>query len=128
MRNRKPMAKNLEPVRNASPAMRVAFPGVNELRVELQFDSADKWAPATQVHILHPPAAASFRYPCPISGCSGHFELDSSINDLLKRSESKLADDALCAGVRPEDRSTSKACALHLRYRVEATYGTVSRR
>jgi hypothetical protein len=123
-----PKSGKPEIARNTLPAMRSAFPAVDQLRVELEFDSGDKWSPASQVHILHPAATASFRYPCPMSGCSGHFELDNPVSGLLKKSAGVLADNVTCCGVRPEDRFTGKACALHLKYRVEATYSAARRR
>jgi len=108
--------------RDKAPTLKASFPQVKQLRVELSFERGGKWHPSNQVHILHPPSAATFRYRCPVAGCTGHFELDLIVEQLLKRAAPTLADDVSCHGVRSEDRATGKPCALHLNYRVEATY------
>jgi hypothetical protein len=115
-------SNRLDPDRVIQPPLRVAYPAVSELRLQLDFVSEDKWLPATQIHTLHPPAAATFRYPCPISGCSGFFELDADVSKLLRGTGAKLSNDILCSGVRSEDRASGKPCGLRLRYRVEVKY------
>src|ERR1700751_1500358 len=100
-----------------APALRVSFPDVAELRIELEFMHESGWAPSTQVHILYPPARASFRYPCPFAGCTGWFELEVPVTQLLREAVTKFSADVCCAGVRPRDRSVGKLCGVRLKYR-----------
>jgi len=101
-----------------APALRSFFPSVRELRIELAFDAEYGWEPSKQVHILHPPSRASFRYPCPFAGCSGSFDLDASIRALLQASRPGVRATLDCTGVRPFDRSTGKLCGARLHYQV----------
>jgi|SRR5581483_11898720 hypothetical protein len=105
-----------------APALRVSFPNVVELRIELAFDAENGWEPSTQVHVLHPPSRAAFRYPCPFTGCSGSFDLDASLRILLGAGSSGLSASSCCSGVRPFDRSTGKSCGVRLHYRVDVLY------
>jgi hypothetical protein len=104
------------------PVLRALFPAVTQLRLELRFVADLHWEPSAQVHILHPPSAASFRYPCPIAGCNGHFDLQESVMQLLQQTNDSAANTIYCSGVRPEDRSTGRLCGLQLRYQIRATY------
>lgn len=104
------------------PALRAMFPGVEELRVELEFVWESRWMPSNQLRILRPAARASFRYPCPFAGCSGWFELDDPVRRLLECREISHASELACAGVRPGDRATRKPCQAQLRYLIRATY------
>ena len=67
----------------ATPSLGALLPGVEEVRVELAFRPEGGWAPSSQVRILRPAARASFRYPCPFAGCSGWFELDETVRQLV---------------------------------------------
>lgn len=108
--------------RAAAPALRTAFPKVNQLRIAFAFDNGSKLSPSSQVHILHPPSRAYFSFPCPAAGCSGAFELGPVIDQLVSRSQTRSTDQLLCSGVRPEHRATGQPCALHLKYQIEITY------
>ncbi len=110
-----------------TPPLRVAFPQVAELRIELDFMPESGWAPSTQVHILHPPARALFRYPCPFAGCTGWFELEAPVTQLLREVAKELSGDICCIGVRPRDRSSGNLCGVQLNYRVAATYTSPTR-
>jgi hypothetical protein len=121
MRYRKAVPAKPESV--ARPlALRALFPAVIQLRVELDFASEFNCSPSGQLHILHPPSAASFRYPCPVAGCTGHFDLQEAVTQLLQQVDSSLTSTICCSGVRPQDRNTGKLCALELRYKLAATY------
>jgi hypothetical protein len=122
MRIRKQLAA-LDGGPQKSPPLRTLFPRVSLLRVELDFVRDAEWSPSAQVHILYPPSTASFRYPCPVAGCNGAFELSHPVAELLQRSKSVLTDQATCEGVRPVDRVSGRPCALKMKYRIEATYG-----
>jgi hypothetical protein len=110
-----------------APALRTSFPNVEELRIELQFDQESGCAPSSQVHILHPPARLSLRYPCPFPGCTGWFELKGPVTELLKSSAMSFAADARCTGVRPAKANEDTTCKGHLNYRVTARYARVRR-
>jgi hypothetical protein len=105
-----------------SPALRTVFPGVEELRVELEFIWESGWMPSNQLRILRPAARASFRYPCPFAGCSGWFELDEQVRRLVECRESSVTSELGCAGVRPRDRATGKPCQAQVRYVIKASY------
>jgi len=105
-----------------APALRTSFPNVEELRIELHFDQESGWAPSSQVHILHPPARMSLRYACPFPGCSGSFELNGPVTDLLKSSAMSFAADAHCTGVRPRKANVETTCTGHLNYRLSVRY------
>ncbi len=105
------------------PALRAVFPGVEELRVELQFIWEPGWTPSNQLLILRPAARASFRYPCPFDGCSGWFELDEPVRRLVEGREASAASKLDCAGVRPRDRATGKPCQAQVQYLIKASYG-----
>jgi hypothetical protein len=128
MRVTKNTSKTKADVASPVPSLRVSFPDVAELRIELEFMHEFGWAPSTQVHILHPPARAYFRYPCPFAGCTGWFELEVPVTHLLREVATKFAGEVSCAGVRPRDRSTGKLCGVRLKYRLKATYTSSSSR
>ena len=104
------------------PALRVLFPDVEELKIELEFARESGWSPSSQLRILRPAALASFRYPCPFPGCSGCFDLDEALQALLQSNEESLVSELYCTGVRPEDRTIGKPCKVHVSYRIVATY------
>lgn len=108
--------------RNSVPPLRLVFPRVTQMRIELTFNYVGKWLPSNQVHILHPAAAATFKYPCPAAGCDGFFELDTIVAQSLANANGVTQGELSCIGVRPEDREARKPCGLHLRYRVDATF------
>lgn len=105
------------------PALRVLFPDVEELTIELEFAPELGWSPSSQLRILRPAALASFSYPCPFPGCSGRFDLAEPMQALLQSSEGSLVSELYCAGVRPRDRTNGKPCKAQVSYRIVATYG-----
>jgi hypothetical protein len=106
--------------RAAARALRVAFPALRELRLELRFEDGGRNAPAFQLHIMHPPARAFFRFPCPHADCSGQFDLSFAVTDAsddpAKRSEGVL----VCSGVRPRTFDSKQECRLQLFYGITA--------
>ena len=116
----KPVRGDLPP---ASSALRTLFPDVEELTIELEFAHEFGWSPSNQLRILRPAALASFRFPCPFSGCSGWFDLDEPTQALLQTHRESLVSELYCTGVRPRDRTIGKTCKVHVRYRIAATYG-----
>src|SRR5688572_25503829 len=111
--------------RMLAPELRTLFPKLMQLRVQLTFLFDAKRPPADLTHILHPPALAYFRYPCPINGCSGEFRLDLPAMRLLRESRSATADEIGCSGVRSEDRLTGTPCATRLKFRIDASYSAL---
>jgi hypothetical protein len=105
-----------------APPLRTLFPGVDELRIDLEFAQEFGFSPSNQVRVLHPAARASFRYPCPFPGCNGWFDLEWPIQALLQRRGKSLTAQLHCAGVRPRDRALGKHCQLQMKYRIAATY------
>ena len=108
--------------RAAAPQLRVAFPEVQRLRLELNFDGTTKNVPASQSHVLHPPARAFFELPCPYADCDGQFDLTAVVNGLLTDRRAKIKGTLECQGHRPDRLSTRTPCQLHLSYEVTATY------
>jgi hypothetical protein len=108
--------------RAAAPQLRVAFPDVQQLRLELKFDGTTTNTPASQSHVLHPPARAFFELPCPHADCDGQFDLTSVVNLLLTDRLAKVQGTLKCQGQRPDRRSTRTSCQLHLNYEFTVTY------
>jgi hypothetical protein len=118
----RPRYPGTQGIADPGPALKVAFPNVRELRIELAFDAESGWEASPQVHILHPPSRSTFRYPCPFAGCSGSFDLEFPVSTLLRTGKSGTSFVSSCSGVRPEDRSTGKSCGVCVRYRVDVVY------
>ena len=108
--------------RAAAPQLRAAFPKVQQLRLELKFESKTTNIPASQSHVLHPPARAFFELPCPYADCDGRFDLTSAVNLLLADRLSKGEGALTCQGHRPDRQVTRTACQLHLSYEFTVTY------
>jgi len=108
--------------RAAAPQLKVAFPDVQQLRLELKFDGATINIPASQSHVLHPPARAFFELPCPYADCDGQFDLTAVVNLLLTDRLAKVEGMLKCQGQRPDRRTTRASCQLHLNYELTVTY------
>jgi hypothetical protein len=108
--------------RAAAVALRVAFPAVQHLRLELKFESSSAQAPTLQSHVLHPPAQAFFEFACPYADCDGHFDLTSAVDAALADPAHHAAGMLECSGLRPGDCASKQPCQLHLIYKVTATY------
>jgi len=108
--------------RAAALALRVAFPGIQQLRLELKFESTTSSTPASQSHLLHPPARAFFEFPCPYADCDGQFDLTSAVNAALADPARNAAGVLECSGLRAHDYASKRPCQLHLVYAVSAMY------
>jgi len=108
--------------RAAALALRVAFPAVQHLRLELKFESTTSSTPTLQSHILHPPARAFFEFPCPYADCDGQFDLTSAVKAALADPAHQAAGVLECSGLRVRDYASKRPCQLHLLYTVTATY------
>lgn len=108
--------------RAAAASLRVAFPAIQQLRVELKFVSRNANAPGSQSHVLHPPARAFFIYPCPYANCDGQFDLSHAVNAALDE-PSLRADGVLeCAGLRAQKLDSRHPCQLRVHYTIIATH------
>lgn len=108
--------------RAAAPQLRVAFPVVQQLRLELKFAGTTTNVPASQSHVLHPPARAFFELPCPYADCDGQFDLTAAVNLLLTDRLTRAEGTLKCQGQRPDRRVTRTSCQLHLNYELTVTY------
>ena len=108
--------------RAAALTLRTVFPAIRQLRLELKFEGTTANTPASQSHVLHPPARAFFTFPCPYADCNGQFDLtgavDAALGDQAHETEGILE----CAGVRAWDYASKQPCRLQLHFRVTATY------
>jgi hypothetical protein len=108
--------------RAAANALRIKFPAVQQLRLELTFESAAANTPVPQSHVLHPAARAFFEFPCPYADCDGGFDLTAAVNTALANKTGKTRGALECSGSRPEQHSSRKPCKLQLSYAIAATY------
>jgi hypothetical protein len=118
---RQERADRLRRDRAAALTLKASFPALQQLRLELQFEGTAN-VPASQAHVLHPPARAFFEFPCPYADCGGSFDLTSAVNaavaDLERHSEGVLN----CEGLRPLSYASRQLCGLRLIYTVDATF------
>jgi hypothetical protein len=115
-------AERLRRDRAAARALRAAFPGVEQLRLDLGFRASAN-TPASQSHVLHPPAPAFFRYSCPYADCDGEFDLTGAVQAALADLRAPAQGVLTCTGARSRDHASKKPCELHLDYTI-----TVQRR
>ena len=108
--------------RAAALALRVVFPAVQQLRLELTFESTTSSTPARQSHVLHPPARAFFEFPCPYADCDGQFDLTGAVNAALADPAHRAEGTVECSGKRARDFSAKQPCQLRLIYDVTAMY------
>ena len=115
-------ADRLRRIRTAAQVLRIAFPAVQHIQLELKFETANRLTPASQSHQLHPPARAFFEFPCPYADCGGSFDLTAAVNaalaDQARHSQGVLA----CEGLRPLSYATRQLCGLRLIYTVDAAF------
>jgi len=104
--------------RLAAPLLRVLYPQVSQLRLQLNFDDGTASPPATQAHILHPPAPAFFQFPCPFADCSGRFDLGAPVAEMLAAARHETAHRLACLGERAQHRP----CGLQLQCAIGVQY------
>lgn len=100
--------------------LRIAFPQLEQLRIELSFVDESSTSPASQVHTLYPPARAFFTYRCPHSDCDGEFEFADIVRTAVSGGTHEAHGSLACAGARPGEKSSKRACELRLAYAVTA--------
>ncbi len=102
--------------------MRVIFPAIEQLRLDLRFEGSTVSIPVPQTHVLYPPARAYFVYPCPYADCDGQFDLAAAVAAALEASSIHSEGVLECTGTRVRDYASRRPCQLHLRYSVTASY------
>jgi hypothetical protein len=120
--SRQERADRLRRERAAARALRVAFPAIQQLRLELTFESSTSNTPVPQSHVLHPAARAFFEFPCPYADCDGGFDLTTAVDTALANKTGKTRGMLECSGQRPEQHGSRRPCKLHLSYAIAATY------
>jgi hypothetical protein len=115
---------DLKRARAAAQLLRIAFPQLEQLRIELSFIDPSSISPASQVHTLYPPARAFFTYRCPHSDCDGEFELTDIIRMAVSCGTHEAHGSLLCAGARPGEKSSKRTCELRVAYTVTARVST----
>jgi hypothetical protein len=85
--------------------------------VDLVFSDDAVQPPAPQSIVLHPPARASFVYPCPYAGCSGELDLAANVDDIAQQGKAHTAGHARCNGER-NGRLGKAPCDLHIEYSI----------
>jgi hypothetical protein len=108
--------------RSAAQTVRGAFPGVELVCVDLEFEDATAPHPGAQSHALHPPAPAFFEFPCPHADCDGGFDLSSAAVSLLTGSATRASGRLECRGTRPSAGMTKLPCGVRVRYTIVAQY------
>lgn len=108
--------------RAAAPQLRAAFPKVQQLRLELKFGGMATNTPASQSHVMYPPARAFFELPCPHADCDGRFDLTAIVKLFMADRRSKAEGTLKCQGHRPERLAARAPCQLHLGYEFTVTY------
>lgn len=108
--------------RAAAKSLRVAFPAIQQLHLELKFAATTANSPGAQSHVMHPPARAYFMFPCPYANCDGQYDLtaavDAALDDPAYRTEGSLE----CRGQRAQKYDSKQPCELHLLYTVTAVH------
>ena len=114
-------AERLRRSRASALALRAAYPSVQQLRLELNFEAAaNANAPAAQSHLLYPPARAFFEFPCPHADCDGEFDLTAIVQRAVADRAHASHGTLLCSGSRAFDHRSRQPCHLHLNYSVTA--------
>lgn len=108
--------------RAAAQALRSAFPSVQQLRLDMQFEGTAINTPTSQAHVLYPPARAFFAFPCPYADCDGQFDLTAAIDTALADQSHRAEGVLQCSGVRMMARAPSQPCSLRLRHIIIVTY------
>jgi len=107
--------------RAAALALREVYPGVLQLRLDLQFQGSTLNSPAPQSHTLHAPARAFFEFPCPYADCDGHFDLGAAVKTAVGDPLRRAAGELRCSGKRPVLVGSKESCQLLVGYLVTAT-------
>jgi len=108
--------------RSNAQVLRVVFPSIHQLRIELKFEGPFSNTPTSQSHVLYPPARAFFDYPCPYSDCDGHFDLEDAVKAALADDSHAATGTLECHGSRARDHASRQPCLLQILYQVTAIH------
>jgi hypothetical protein len=108
--------------RAAAQAIRLAYPSIGRLRLDLRFEGTAATTPASQSHVMHPPARAFFEFPCPYADCDGQFDLTAAVKAALGSTAKETVGSLECSGLRARDHATKQPCKLHLHYVITPEY------
>lgn len=115
--------------RNRCAALRLAYPQLAHLRIELVFTDLSNHPPSPQQHTLYPAAPAYFRFTCPCSECDAEFDLMPAVSRLLdganRKDRAATASGQLsCVGVRLRESAASRPCPMQLKFKLVAAPAT----
>jgi len=120
---REERAGRLRRDRAAAQTVRSAFPLVQQLRLDMEFEGAAAAnIPAAQSHVLHPPARAYFTFVCPYADCDGQFDLTEAVNAALADGSHQAEGVSQCSGARVGSSAAREPCLLRLVHKITATY------
>ncbi len=119
---REERAGRLRRDRAAAQTLRSAFPSVQQLRLDMEFEGGLANTPTPQSHVLHPPARAYFTFACPYADCDGQFDLTEAVNAALAGRSSQAEGVLQCSGARVGRSASRQPCLLRLMHRITATY------
>jgi hypothetical protein len=119
---RQERAERLRRDRAAAQALGSAFPSVQELRFDMQFEGTSANLPTPQSHVLYPPARAFFSFPCPHAGCDGEFDLTAAVNAAVGARSHRTEGVLQCPGTRLAAHASRLPCPLRLLHRITTVY------
>ena len=111
---------DLRRTRAAAQPLRIAFPQLEQVRIDLTFVDSSSNSPASQAHTLYPAARAFFVHRCPHSDCDGEFELADIVRAAVTGRSHEAHGSLLCTGTRPGEKGSKRACQLQLAYDITA--------
>jgi len=103
--------------RMAAKELRVQFPELASIRIDLAFSDETSQPPAPQSIVLHPPARAYFVYPCPYASCNGELDLAAPVTDAAEKGHDG-GGHATCKGERIRGRQGKTPCDLQVEYSI----------
>ena len=115
-------AERMRRSRASALAVRAAYPGVHQLRLELNFQGISSHAPSAQSHLLYPSACAFFEFPCPHAGCDGEFDLTAVVQRTVADKTHASHGTMICSGSRAFVHHSRQPCGLHLSYSVTVLF------
>jgi len=108
--------------RMAAGSLSSAFPAVESVRIELNFQDESSQQPVRQLHALYPAAPAFFEFSCPHGDCDGSLDMNEIVSAMLQRSSTSVGGTLRCPGFRAGPGMTKRSCSLNASYRIAAQY------
>lgn len=106
--------------------LRLVYPQLDKLDVELRFTDRNTFSHSPQIHTLHPGALGFFRFTCPCVGCDGDFDLGVVVREAVAAAETQRKPMVVegrmeCTGNLVRFPGGPGPCQLGLRYRITGT-------